>query len=321
MKFDLIIIGAGPAGISCAIEAAKSGLSYCVLEKGLLVNSLFNFPANMTFFSTSQKLEIADVPFISHQDKPTRTEALEYYRRLMFHFKLNIATNNKVLSVNGADGDFDIVTEKGTYHSKKIIVATGFYDIPRMLEIPGENLPKVKHYYDDVHYYIKKDVVIVGGANSACDAALECWQKGANVTMVVREKELYQNVKYWILPNIENRIKEGAIKAHFNSHLTTIRKDEVDINIGSQIITLKNDYVLAMTGYLPNFKFMEDLGISIKKTDHFKPSFKEETLESNIDGIYIAGVILSGDQTSKLFIENTRHHGRIIVSDLKTKIY
>jgi thioredoxin reductase (NADPH) len=314
---DLIIIGAGPTGLNCAIAARKKNLNYLVIEKGVLVNSIFNFPANMTFFSTSQKLEIGDIPFISHSDKPTRREALEYYRRIVESYHLNINYREKVENVTKRDGGtFAVSTGKGQYQCKHVIVTTGYYDLPRLLNIPGEDLAKVKHYYDEAHPYIGQKIVVVGGANSACDVALETWQKGADVTMVVRESELYQKVKYWILPNIENRIKEGSIKAYFNSELTRIEEDKVYVRTPDGEVTLDNDYVLAMTGYMPDFSFLEKIGIAFKDDDYRTPVFNPETMESSVKGLYLAGVILGGYHTSKLFIENTREHGDIIVNDI-----
>jgi len=313
---DVIIIGAGPSGISCAIAAQKAGLDYLVLEKGVLVNSIYNFPVNMIFFSTSQKLEIGQVPFISHQDKPTRAEALEYYRRLWLDLNLNIHTNEKVLSVEGNNLDFCVKTEKNEYRTKKVIVATGFYDHYNALNIPGENLPKVKHYYDEAHHYINKNVIVVGSANSACDVALECYQKGAKVTMVIRESELYQKVKYWILPNIENRISEGSIKVFFNSELIEINPAKVVIKTPERIVELDNDYVLAMTGYKPDYQFFEKLGISIGNDEYHTPFYNIDSMECSRSGMYLCGVILAGMHTSKLFIENTRDHGYIIINDI-----
>jgi thioredoxin reductase (NADPH) len=316
--YDLIIIGAGPTGISCAIAAHKAGLSYRVLEKGVLVNSIYNFPSNMTFFSTSKKLEIGDIPFISHTEKPTRKEALEYYRRLSEKYELNISYQSRVNEVKKEGDIFILGTTRKQFLAKHIIVSTGFYDLPRMLSVEGEHLPKVKHYYDDAHPYIGAKIVVVGGANSACDVALETWSKGADVTLVVRQPELYHKVKYWILPNIQNRIKEGSIKAYFSSNVKAIRPYEVDIETPEGAITIENDYVLSMTGYLPDFEFMQSLGINLDK-EHKIPQHNPETLESNVPSIYIAGVIAAGKQTSKLFIENTRDHADLIIQDIVTK--
>lgn len=317
--YDLVIIGAGPTGINCAIEAKKANLNYVILEKGVLVNSIFHFPANMTFFSTSKNLEIADVPFISHTDKPTRREALEYYRRLMESHNLCIDFDVEVNSMQKKDGQYEIKTSQDTYQSKYVIVATGFYDVPNLMNVPGEELPKVKHYYDEVHHYIRKKVLVIGGANSACDVALECWQKGAEVTMAVREPALYQKVKYWILPNIENRIKEGSIKAHFNTRVKEIHPKTVILDTPNGEVTIDNDFVLAMTGYAPNYELLNNLGIQIQEDELKTPVFSEDTLESNLPGVYLAGVVNGGLKTNKYFIENTRHHADVIIRNIELK--
>ncbi len=320
-KLDLIIIGAGPTGINTAIEAKTQGLNYLVLEKGVLVNSIYNFPDNMTFFSTSTKIEIGNIPFISHLDKPTRREALEYYRRVAHHFDLCISYGREVLSLDVQKDEILVSTTDGNvYHTKNVIIATGYFDTPRRLDVEGEHLDKVSHYYDDAHRYIDQNIIVVGGANSACDVALETWQKGAKVTMVVREKELYQKVKYWILPNIENRIKEGSIKAYFSSNIEKITSKKVTISTPEGLIDIDNDFVLAMTGYSPNYNWFEKIGIQLNHSSPYKePRFNKDTFESNLSNVYIAGVIQSGLATSKLFIENTRTHGKIIISDIINK--
>lgn len=321
--YDLIIIGGGPSGINVGISAKKAGLDCLILEKGMVVNSLFNFPVKMTFFSTSLKLEIHDTPFISHGDKPTRAEALEYYRRLVQSNALNIRLYEEVLEMqplqerNGkGDALYQITTSKGSYTTKAVCVATGFYDTPRLLEVPGEDSPKVKHYYDDPHAYIGQKVLVVGAANSACDAALECWRKGAEVTMAIRSADIYDRVKYWIKPDIENRIKEGSIPAYFNTTVTAIRPEEVDLNTPDGPLTLANDFVLAMTGYQPNYALFERLGLTISDDDACKPIFDQKTLETQLPNVYMAGVACAGLQTSKLFIENTRDHGNVIVGNI-----
>lgn len=319
-KYDLIIIGGGPSGVNVGISAAKAGLKYLILEKGMLVNSLFNFPVNMTFFSTSLKLEIHDTPFISHGDKPTRAESLEYYRRLVDRYGLNLHLYEAVEKMTpGEGGGYVVETEKGIYATSYVCVATGFYDTPNPLDIPGENLPKVKHYYDDPHAYIGQEVVVVGAANSACDAALECWRKGARVTMVIRGGEISPRVKYWIKPDIENRIKEGSIKAYFHSELESINETEVVVKSPEGTLVLPNDFVLAMTGYRPNLVLLERLGLPIDEEDACRPIFRKETLETTLPGVYMAGVVCAGLQTSKLFIENTRDHGDTIVGDILRK--
>ena len=314
---DLIVVGGGPAGLVCGIEAEKAGLNYLILEKGLLVNSIYNFPTNMTFFSTSKKLEIGGVPFISHTEKPTRKEALEYYRRITLSMKLNIKYREKVEKIKKQKDHFKILTKESNYQSKYVIIATGFYDHPRLLNIPGEDLLKVKHYYDDAHPYLGRKVLVVGSRNSACDVALETWRQGAEVTMVIRAPQLYEKVKYWIRPNIENRIKEGSIKVYFNSNLTEITETKVKIQTADGLVELENDHVLAMTGYHPDYEFFKKIGFDIQPKD-LKPIVNEH-LESSIQGLYLAGVIISGLNTSELFIENTRDHGAIIIADLNRK--
>lgn len=314
---DLLIIGAGPTGLAIAIEAEKAGLSYLVIEKGVLVNSIFRFPANMTFFSTSLNLEIGGVPFISHVDKPTRREALEYYRRILESWKLKVKTYEPVLGMERSnDGIYEVKTSKNSYAARHVAIATGFYDVPRLMHVPGEGLPKVKHFYDEAHPYVGQKVLVVGAANSACDVALETYMKGAEVTMCIRESEIYENVKYWIRPNIENRIKEGSIKAFFNSLVKEIRPHEVVLTTPDGEVTLENDFVLAMTGYQPDFAFLEKLGIEFLADECRSPVMNAEAFESNLPGVYLAGVVQAGLNTSKLFIENTRHHGEVIVREV-----
>lgn len=316
--YDLLIIGAGPTGISCGIAAKKAGLNFIILEKGVLVNSIYHFPTNMTFFSTSKRLEIGNVPFISHTDKPTRKEALEYYRRLADTWKLPINTYEPVESLNKKESaDFyTIKTSKAIYQAKNVVVSTGFYDVARMLNVPGEELPKVNHYYDDAHPYIGKKVLVVGAANSGCDVALELWQKGAEVTMAVRKPTIYPRVKYWIKPNIENRIKEGSIKAYFETTVEKITSNSVVLNTPFGKKEIENDFVFAMTGYKPNYAFFEKLGIEISNDEHRIPLHNPDTFETNLPNVYLAGVVCAGMQTSKLFIENTREHGKVIVSNI-----
>lgn len=315
-NYDLIIIGGGPIGLACGIEAKKAGLKYLILEKGVLVNSLYNYPVNMTFFSTSEKLEIGNVPFVSNNNKPTRSESLEYYRRIVTSFQLNIHLFEKVNHVEKADTIFKITTTLQSYKTNNITVATGFYDIPFLLGVPGEELPKVKHYYDDPHYYAFQKVLVVGAANSAIDAALETWRKGAEVTMVIRSSEISDRVKYWVKPDIENRIKEGSIKAYFNSTLKAVREKEVDIIKPDGMVTIQNDWILAMTGYQPNLQFLRDLGVLLSNDNVCSPTYSEETYETNVKGIYMAGVICGGMNTHKLFIENSREHAKRIVQNI-----
>jgi len=314
---DVLIIGAGPTGINCGISARKAKLNFIIIEKGVLVNSIFHFPANMTFFSTSKLLEIGDIPFISHTDKPTRKEALEYYRRIVTSYELPVKLYETVVSVQKQGEIYQIKTTKSTYQTKGIILSTGFYDIPVMMNVPGEDLPKVKHYYDEAHHYLGQKVLVIGAANSACDVALETWQKGAEVTMAVRGPQLYERVKYWILPNIKNRIKEGSIAAHFNTVVSKIEIGSVELyheELGQ--FTIENDFVLAMTGYKPDYSLIQKLGIGIQKDEYDTPEFNEDTLQTNLDKVFIAGVINGGLKTNKYFIENTRHHGDLIIDQL-----
>lgn len=319
-NLDLIIIGAGPTGLSCGIEAKKAGLRFLILEKGVLVNSIFNFPTNMTFFSTSKLLEIGEVPFISHNEKPTRREALEYYRRIKEFWKLPVKTYSPVEAMDRKESGYEVKTKGQTYFAKTVIISSGFYDVPRLMAVPGEDLPKVKHYYDEAHPYIGQKVLVVGAANSACDVALELWQKGAEVTMAIRGEEIYQRVKYWIKPNIENRIKEGSIPAYFNTTVKEIKPDTVILQTPEGEKVIENDVVMAMTGYQPNYEMLESFGITVPDDEDRIPDYNEETFETNLPGVYLAGVVCAGMNTSKLFIENTRDHGAIIIEDILKKI-
>ncbi|MEM1257123.1 MAG: YpdA family putative bacillithiol disulfide reductase [Bacteroidota bacterium] len=317
-KFDLVIIGGGPIGIACGLEAKKQGLSYCIIEKGPIVNSLFNYPINMQFFSSSEKLEIDGIPFISKEAKPKRNEALEYYRRIVTSNKLNIQLFEKVLEVDKKE-NFVIKTDKGSYTASNVIVATGFYDLPNLLNVPGEDLPKVSHYYKDPHFYASQKLAVIGASNSAVDAALECWRKGSEVTMIIREPEVGQRVKYWVRPDILNRIKEGSIRAYYNSNVTEIRESEIDIDAPEGKITLENDFVLALTGYRPNFEFLESLGVELSNDEKRLPNYNPETMETNVKGLYLAGVICGGMETHKWFIENSRIHAPIIIDSILNK--
>ncbi|TDH28842.1 YpdA family putative bacillithiol disulfide reductase [Segetibacter sp. 3557_3] len=317
---DIIIIGGGPIGLACGLEAKKAGLEYLVLEKGALVNSIYNYPVNMTFFSTSERLEIGGIPFVSNNAKPVRSEALEYYRRVAISAGININLFEAVLRVDKQESGFIVSSSKSVYKARNVVVATGFYDIPYLLDVPGEQLDKVKHYYKDPHFYAFQKVIVVGAANSAVDAALETWRKGAEVTMVVKQDKISDRVKYWVKPDIENRIIEGSIKAHFNSTIAEIRDQEVDINTPEGVITIKNDWVIAMTGYQPNLPFLANMGINLSDDAVRKPSYSEETCETNVPGIYLAGVICGGMNTHRLFIENSREHAVKIVENIAGKI-
>ena len=315
--FDIIIIGGGPIGLACALEAKKAGLAYLILEKGALVNSIYNYPVNMHFFSTSERLEIGNIPFVSNNAKPTRSEALEYYRRVAIVAGISIKLFEQVQDVLTEDGHFTVVTMKQTYHTKNVIVSTGFYDIPYLLNVPGEQLEKVTHYYKDPHFYAFQKVLVVGAANSAVDAALETWRKGADVTMVIKGDKISDRVKYWVKPDVDNRIAEGSIKAYFNSTVAEIRSNEVDIHTPEGLITIPNDWVIAMTGYQPDLSFLRKLGIQTSADIVCKPSYDEETYETNIKGIYLAGVICGGMNTHRLFIENSRVHAEKIIAAVK----
>ncbi len=318
-NFDVLIVGAGPIGLTCGIEAVKRNTSHLIIEKGCLVNSLFNYPTNMTFFSTSDRLEIGNIPFVSHGDKPTRREALEYYRRVADSWNLNIYTYETVTDIIRRDNRFIVQTSKGNYIAKNVIVSTGFYDHPNKLNISGENLPKVMHYFTEAHPYAYLDIAVIGGGNSAVDVALETFRRRSKVTMIVREPSLKESVKYWVKPDIENRIKEGSIKALFNSEVIEIRENEIDIHTPFGLMTVKNDFVFAMTGYKPDYSFLHKIGIDISGDEIRVPKFKPDTFETNIEGLYLAGVVCGGMETNKWFIENSRDHAEKIFSHIQYK--
>ena len=314
---SIIIIGAGPIGIACGIAAKKAGLDYLIIEKGCLVNSLYNYPWNMTFFSTSERLEIGGVPFVSNNAKPTRPEALEYYRRIATSNALQIHLQEKVIDIHPASGGYHVETSKQTYFATHIIIAIGFYDIPVLMNVPGENLPKVAHYYKDPHFYAMSKVIVVGANNSAVDAALETYRKGAEVTMVIRGESIGKRVKYWVRPDIENRIKEGAIKAYFQSQILEIREKEVEIKTPEGLVTIPNDFVIAMTGYQPNLAFLRNTGIRLSEDEKLAPVYNTETMESNVKNIFLAGVVCGGMETHVWFIENSREHADKIIGYIK----
>lgn len=316
-EFDVVIIGGGPIGIACGLEAKKQGLSYIIMEKGPIVNSLFNYPMNMQFFSSSEKLEIDNIPFISKEAKPKRNEALEYYRRIVTSNNLNIHLFETVLEVKKKGIFFMVQTNKAEYQGKNVVVATGFYDLPNLMNVPGEDLPKVSHYYNDPHFYASQKLAVIGASNSAIDAALECWRKGAEVTLIIRGPEVGQRVKYWVRPDIINRIEEGSIKAYYNSEVKEITPSEIIIKTADGEVTLQNDFVLALTGYMPNFEFLEKLGIDLSEDEKRLPSYDPETMETNVPGLFLAGVICGGMETHKWFIENSRIHAPIIMNAIK----
>ena len=314
---DLIIIGAGPIGLSCGIEAKKNNLDYLIIDKGMLVNSIFNYPTNTTFFSTSDKLEIGGIPFVSHNVKPTRTEALEYYRRVAESWELKLSLYNEVAEIKNNTDNFSITSKNGKFKSKNIVISTGFYDIPYLLNIPGENLDKVLHYYNESHPYYQMDVAIVGAGNSAADVALDTYRKGAkSVTMIIRENEIGENIKYWVRPDIINRIESKEIKAYFNSEITEIKANSITVKGNGKNIELENDFVLAMTGYQPNYSLLENLNVKILDDEFKTPFYDEKTMKTNINGVFLAGVICGGLKTNKWFIENSRDHAEKIISEI-----
>ncbi|CAN5562908.1 YpdA family putative bacillithiol disulfide reductase [soil metagenome] len=322
---DLLVIGAGPTGMACAIEAQRAGFSAVMVDKGCLCNSLFHYPAHMTFFTTPELLEIGDVPFSSPNQKPTRNEALEYYRKVAEHYRLDVRQYENVDSITGIDGDFTVHTSdrfgrSSHLRARKLVIATGYYDLPNTCGIPGEDLPKVKHYYHEPHPFYGLDVLVIGGKNSAAIAALELWRHGARVTLVHRGPEMHRHVKYWILPDINNRIKNGEVKAYFQSTVTNISADDVTIATPDGSITIANQFVFALTGYHPDFAFIERLGVQLDANNSRCPVCDPATLESNVPGIYVAGVIVAGERTNEIFIENGRFHGKLIASDLTRKL-
>ncbi|MDZ7771166.1 MAG: YpdA family putative bacillithiol disulfide reductase [Balneolaceae bacterium] len=316
----VIIIGAGPIGLATGIALKQRGIPLRIIERGCLVNSIFNYPKDMTFFSTSDRLEIGGVPFISHGPKPTRREALEYYRRAAEHHELPVNLYEEVQSIEGTDGAFTVQTDKDRYKADKVVAATGFYDVPRMMGVPGEELPKVKHYYDEAHAYAWQKVLVIGGGNSAVDAALETWHANAQVSMAVRSDALKESVKYWVKPAIENRIAEGEITGYFNTEVREIRPGEVVLETPDGEKVIPNDFVLAMTGYKPNYELMHRLGIELTEDQKRMPRFDDASLETTRHGVYVAGVVCGGMDTSSLFIENSRVHAEHIAEDIASKI-
>lgn len=314
---DVLIIGGGPIGMACGIAAIKAGLTHRIVEKGCLTNSLYHYPQGMTFFSTAEKLEIGNLPFVSTNPKPKRAEALEYYRRVAQTYDLNIQLFEKVEQVEKRDGIFHVVTSKGEYQARNVIVATGFYDIPMMMAVPGEELPKVRHYYGEPHFYSRQNVIVVGASNSSVDAALETYRKGARVTMVVRGPNISSRVKYWVKPDIENRIASGEINAYFNSHILEISENDVLIGTPDGEVLLKNDFVLALTGYRPDFDFLKRIGIHLNEENCFVPEHHPQSMESNIKGLYLAGVVCGGLNTHTWFIENSRVHADQIIHSIR----
>ena len=323
--YDVLVIGAGPTGLACAIDAQRAGFSVVIVDKGCLCNSLFHYPANMTFFTTPELLEIGNMPFSSPNQKPTRNEALEYYRKVSDHYRLNVMQYHTVDLVSGADGDFGIHTtdrfgRTRTLRARKLIVSTGYYDLPNHLGIPGEELSKVDHYYNEAHPYSGLKVLVIGGKNSAAIAALDLWRHGAHVTLVHRSETLHRHIKYWIKPDIENRIKNGEVTAYLSSTVESISEDTVTIATPTRKVTIANDFVFALTGYHPDFGFIERLGVQLDENNDRCPVCDPTTHESNVAGIYLAGVIVAGERTNEIFIENGRFHGKLIADSLRSKL-
>ena len=313
---DLLIIGAGPIGLNCALEAKKNNLTYLIVEKGTIVNSLYHYPLYMRFFSTAEKLEIAEIPFITTAPKPGRQDALEYYQGIARQKDLSINLYEKVLNVRKNEEIFEVETSKSRYSAKNVIISTGFYDLPNTMNIPGENLEKVKHYYTEPYPFAQQKIVVVGSSNSAVDAALETYRKNTKITMIIRHSEISKSVKYWVKPDIENRILEGSIKAHFNAELTEIKENTVIFkDEKGELHEIENDFVLAMTGYLPDFDFLRNTGIRLEG-DCLNPYYNPETMETNIPNLYLAGVVCGGKDTHLWFIENSRIHANIIIKNI-----
>jgi thioredoxin reductase (NADPH) len=322
---DLLVIGAGPTGLACAIEAQRAGFTALLVDKGCLCNSLFHYPAHMTFFTTPELLEIGGIPFSSPNQKPNRNEALEYYRKVAEYYKLEVRQYENVERVEGRDGNFTVHTtdrfgRKLEYRARKLAISTGYYDLPNYLGIPGEDLNKVKHYYHEAHPFFGMEVVVIGGKNSAAIAALDLWRHGAKVTLVHRGAEMHRHVKYWILPDINNRMKNGEIQAYFNSSVAKISEDDVTLATPEGEVTIANQFVFALTGYHPDFGFIEQLGVKLDESNDRCPTCDPATLESNVPGIYLAGVIVAGERTNEIFIENGRFHGQLIAESLRTKL-
>jgi len=321
---DALVVGAGPTGLACAIEIGRRGLKARVIEKGCLVNSLYHYPTNLVFFTTPELLEIGDIPMTSVRDKPTRTEALKYYRRVTSHYSVDVRQYESVESIDGADGDFRVTTRraggrKTIHRAKKVILATGYYDVPSKMGIPGEDLDKVLHYYEDPHPFFDQDVLVIGGRNSAAIYALECHRAGARVTLVHRGEKMSDKIKYWILPDINNRIKNDEIRSYFQSEVAAIERDTVTVRTPDGEKTFANDWVLAMTGYQPDLAFLSKTGIELDPETE-RPDVDAETLESARPGLYLAGVVVAGMHTSEIFIENGRFHGGKIAEDLARKL-
>jgi thioredoxin reductase (NADPH) len=323
-SFDVVVVGAGPTGLACGIELQQRGLRTVLVEKGCVVNSIYHYPTNMTFFTTPELLEIGNIPMTSLNDKPTRTEALKYYRRVADHYRLEIRQYERVDRIAGGDSSFEVFTTdrlgvRNVYQARKIVLATGYYDVPNKLDVPGEELDKVLHYYKEAHPYYNHDVAVIGAKNSAAIAALELWWTGARVTLIHRGPSISDSVKYWIKPNIENRIRNGEIRAYFQSRVVEIQKDSIRIATPEGEVLLRNDFVFALIGYRPDLAFLNATGITLEP-DTLRPRTNPETLESERAGIYLAGVIVAGMHTNEIFIENGRLHGCLIAQSIAAKL-
>lgn len=316
MPYDVVIIGAGPVGLACGIEAGRQGLRALVVDKGALVNSLLGYPTNMEFFSTPDLLEIGGHPFPTQRYKPIREEAIDYYRRVATSERLDLRLYEAVLRVDGEDEAFTVVTTKATYAARKVVVATGFFDVPNRLGVPGEDLPKVTHYFKEPYPYSAQRVAVIGAKNSAAKAALACYRHGADVSLIVRSPELRDSIKYWLKPDLENRIEEGSIRAFFSTSLTAITPETVELQTPDGPLSLGNDYVLAMTGYRPNYAFLDALRLAIAEDDARTPIHDEDTFETSRPGIYLAGTVAGGLHTSRWFIENGRFHAAQIMQHI-----
>jgi thioredoxin reductase (NADPH) len=317
-RYDAVVVGAGPTGLACGIELKQRGVSTVLIEKGCVVNSIYHYPTHMVFFTTPELLEIGNLPMTSLNEKPGRTEALKYYRRVAEHYELDIHQYERVVKIEGEDGDFQVHTSRGDYHARNIVLATGYYDLPNMLNVPGEDLDKVIHYYKEPHPYYNHDVIVIGAKNSAAIAALELYWTGARVTMIHRGAWVSDRIKYWIKPNIENRIKNGEIAAHFHSQVLEILPQSVVVETPDGVVTLKNDFVFALTGYHPDLDFLASLGIRLEPGTQ-RPRTNPDTLESDRPGIFLAGVIVAGMHTNEIFIENGRFHGKKIAEAIAGK--
>lgn len=323
-SFDALVVGAGPTGLACGIELQQRGVKTVMVEKGCVVNSIYHYPTNMTFFTTPELLEIGNIPMTSLNDKPNRHEALKYYRRVADHYHLDVRQYERVDRIAGHDNAFEVSTTdrlgcNRMYRARKIVLATGYYDVPNRLNVPGEEMEKVLHYYKEPHPYYNHDVAVIGAKNSAAIAALELWWTGARVTLIHRGSGISSRVKYWIKPNIENRIKNSEILAYFHSRVMEILRDSIRVATPEGEVLLKNDFVFALIGYQPDLEFLNATGITLEPETQ-RPRTNPDTLESERTGIYLAGVIVAGMHTNEIFIENGRFHGQSIAKAIASQL-